>query len=209
MRLSEHQIKTTPAPSKRTSLSDGRGLELRMTPSGKRTWSLLYPYDGKKQRYTIGDYPAVRLKEARLLADKLRNQVAHGKNPQDVKRTARNVNSVTVTWCYEQFLKRYLQPHLRTWKIYDRRLTVDVLPALGNKDIRYVKKADIIKIIDGITDRNAPILANRVLQYTSKFFKWCVGRGYIEHNPAINIPKPAREHSRERVLSLAEARSIY
>ncbi|MDA8882063.1 Arm DNA-binding domain-containing protein [Alphaproteobacteria bacterium] len=161
MRLSEHQIKTTPAPLKRTSLSDGRGLELRMTPSGKRTWSLLYPYDGKKQRYTIGDYPAVRLKEARLLADKLRNQVAHGKNPQDLKRTARNANTVTVTWCYEQFLKSYLQPHLRTWKIYDRRLTVDVLPTLGNKDIRYVKKADIIKIIDGITDRNASILANR------------------------------------------------
>jgi integrase len=136
-------------------------------------------------------------------------KVAHGKNPQDIKRTARNANSVTVTWCYEQFLKRYLQPHLRTWKIYDRRLTVDVLPALGNKDIREVKKADIIKIIDGITDRNAPILANRVLQYMSKFFKWCVGRGYIEHNPTINIPKPAREHSRERVLNLAEARSIY
>ena len=136
-------------------------------------------------------------------------KVAHGKNPQDIKRTARNVNSVTVTWCYEQFLKRYLQPHLRTWKIYDRRLTVDVLPALGNKDIREVKKADIIKIIDGITDRNAPILANRVLQYMSKFFKWCVGRGYIEHNPTINIPKPAREHSRERVLNLAKARSIY
>jgi len=72
-----------------------------------------------------------------------------------------------------------------------------------------VKKADIIKIIDGITDRNAPISPNRVLQYTSEFFKWCVGRGYIEHNAAINISKPAREHSRERVLSLAEARSIH
>ena len=209
MRLSEQQIKATPPPTRRTTLSDGRGLELRMTPSGKRTWSLLYPFNGKKQRFTIGDYPAVKLKEARLLADKLRNQVAHGQNPQELKRKARNANIVTVNWCYEQFLVRYLQSQLRTWQEYNRRIRADVLPSLGKKDIRQVQKADIIKIIDAITDRDAPVLANRVLQYTSKFFKWCIGRGYIEHNPAASIPKPAKEKSRERVLSLAEARSIY
>ena len=104
---------------------------------------------------------------------------------------------------------RYLQSQLRTWQEYNKRIRADVLPSLGKKDIRQVQKADIIKIIDAITDRDAPVLANRVLQYTSKFFKWCIGRGYIEHNPAANIPKPAKETSRERVLSLAEARSIY
>lgn len=209
MRLSEYEIKATPTPIKRSTLSDGRGLELRMTPSGKRTWSLLYPFNGKKQRFTIGDYPAVKLKEARLIADKLRNQVAHGQNPQELKRKARNANIVTVNWCYDQFLVRYLKPQLRTWQEYDKRISADVLPSLGKKDIRQVQKADIIKIIDAITDRDAPVLANRVLQYTSKFFKWCIGRGYIEYNPAANIPKPAKETSRERVLSLAEARSIY
>ena len=71
-----------------------------------------------------------------------------------------------------------------------------------------VQKADIIKIIDGITDRDAPVLANRVRQCTSKSFKWCIGRGYIEQNPSDNIPKPAKEKSRERVLSLAEAQAI-
>ena len=205
MRLSEQQIKATPTPIRRTTLSDGRGLELRMTPSGKRTWSLLHPFNGKKQRFTIGDYPAVKLKEARLIADKLRNQVAHGQNPQELKRRARNANIVTVLWCYEQFLVRYLQPQLRTWQEYVRRIRADVLPFVGKRDISQVQKADIIKIIDGITDRDAPVLANRVLQYTSKFFKWCIGRGYIEQNPAGNIPKPAKEKSRERVLSLAEA----
>ena len=209
MRLSEQQIKATPTPIRRTTLSDGRGLELRMTPSGKRTWSLLYPFNGKKQRFTIGDYPTVKLKEARLIADKLRNQVAHGQNPQELKRRARNANTITVLWCYEQFLVRYLQPQLRTWQEYDRRIRADVLPFVGKRDIRQVQKADIIKIIDGITDRDAPVLANRVLQYTSKFFKWCIGRGYIEQNPASNIPKPAKEKSRERVLSLAEAQAIY
>ena len=209
MKLSEQQIKATITPDKRTSLSDGRGLELRLTPDGTRTWSLLYRHDGIKHRYTIGQYPSLKLKDARLIADKLRHQVALGTNPQTQKKEARNSNIVSVAWCYEQFLKRYLQPQLRTWQEYDRRIKADILPNLGKKDIRKIQKADIIKIIDSITDRNAPVLANRVLQYTSKFFKWCIGRGYIEHNPAADIPKPTKEKSRERVLSLTEARAIY
>ena len=209
MKLSEQQIKATTTPDKRISLSDGRGLELRLTPDGTRTWSLLYRHEGVKHRYTIGQYPSIKLKDARLIADKLRHQVALGTNPQTKKKEARNSNIVSVAWCYEQFLKRYLQPRLRTWQEYDRRINADILPTLGKKDIRKIQKADIIKIIDSITDRNAPVLANRVLQYTSKFFKWCIGRGYIEHNPAADIPKPTKEKSRERVLSLTEARVIY
>ena len=58
-------------------------------------------------------------------------------------------------------------------------------------------------------DRGAPVLANRVLQYISKFLKWCVGRGYIENSPALNIPKPAKESSKERVLGLEEVRAIF
>ena len=209
MKLSEQQIKAIATPDKRISLSDGRGLELRLTPDGTRTWSLLYRHEGVKHRYTIGQYPSIKLKDARVIADKLRHQVALGTNPQTQKKEARNSNIVSVAWCYEQFLKRYLQPQLRTWQEYDRRIKADILPSLGKKDIRKIQKADIIKIIDSITDRNAPVLANRVLQYTSKFFKWCIGRGYIEHNPAADIPKPTKEKSRERVLSLTEARAIY
>lgn len=209
MKLSESQIKATPTPLKRISLSDGRGLELRMTTDGSHTWSLLYRYNGKKQRFTIGPYPSVKLKDARKLADKLRCQVANGQNPQELKRIKHRTNINTVLGCYEQFFRRYLQVQLRSWKVYDARIKADILPVIGHKDIKKVLKSDIINIIDSIHDRNAPVLANRVLQYSSTFFKWCVGRGYIEINPAANIPKPAKERSRERVLSVAETRLIY
>ena len=58
-------------------------------------------------------------------------------------------------------------------------------------------------------DRGASVRANRVLQYISKFLKCCVGRGFIENSPALNIPKPAKESSRERVLGLEEVRAIF
>ncbi len=209
LKLTERCIQSIKPPKKRTSLSDGRGLELRVTPDLKLTWSLIFRFNGKKTRYTIGAYPSVKLKDARVLADKLRSQIAHGINPQQQKLEARNCNSILVNDCYKQFLERHLKQNLRTWDEYDRRMRSDVLPAIGQKDIRALTKANLLKIIDAIMDRNAPVLANRVLQYMSKFFKWCVGRGYLDNNPVQGIPKPAKERSRERVLSLAEVTAIY
>ena len=196
-------------PEERVSLSDGRGLELRVTPELNSTWSFTYRFDGKKTRYTIGPYPSVKLKHARVIADKLRNQIANGVNPQQRKLQARNPNNVLVLECYNQFLERYLKENLKTWKEYDRCMRSDFIPAVGRKDVTKVQKTDLLKIIDGIMDRKAPVLANRMLRYISKFFKWCVGRGYLETNPAHGIPKPAKERSRERVLSLDEVSAIY
>ena len=209
LRLTERQIQSMAPPEQRVSLSDGRGLELLVTPELNSTWSFTYRFDGRKTRYTIGPYPSVKLKDARVIADKLRNQIANGVNPQQKKLQARKPDNVLVSDCYNQFLERYLKENLKTWKEYDRRMRCDFIPAVGRKDITKLQKTDLLKIIDRIMDRKAPVLANRMLQYMSKFFNWSVGRGYLETNPAHGIPKPAKERSRERVLSLDEVRAIY
>ena len=209
LRLTERQIQSMAPPTKRVSLSDGRGLELRVTPELKSTWSFTYRFDGRKTRYTIGPYPAVKLKDARGIADMLRNQIAKGLDPQQRKLQARNPNNILVLECYVQFLERYLKENLKTWAEYDRRMRADFIPAVGQKDITKLQKTELLKIIDRIMDRKAPVLANRMLQYMSRFFKWCVGRGYLEANPAHGIPKPAKERSRDRVLSLNEVKAIY
>lgn len=94
-------------------------------------------------------------------------------------------------------------------KIFDRRIKAKIRLALSKKDIKQVQKADFIKIIDNITDRNAPILANLVLQYTYKFFNWCIERGYLRQNPAANISKPAKQRPRNHFLRLGEDHFFY
>ena len=37
----------------------------------------------------------------------------------------------------------------------------------------------------------------------------CVGRGYINYNVSQDIPKPAKEKPRDRVLSIKEIQMIY
>ena len=48
--------------------SVARGLSLRVTANGVKTWCFNCTRDGKRARFTIGSYPAASLAEARRLA---------------------------------------------------------------------------------------------------------------------------------------------
>ena len=84
----------------------------------------------------------------------------------------------------------------------------DVLPYVGETELAELDKATIRAVIRRITARGRMVLANRVLQYISRMLTWAVGVGYISTNPASDIPKPAKEQARERVLTMDEVRAI-
>jgi len=209
MKLTNQTISSSSSDNSKRPLRDGRGLELRTSQSGHRSWSLLYWFAGKKYRYTIGSYPAVTLKHARQIADGLRAQLADGTNPQLIKKAAAAEADLTISYCYEDFLVRHLRAKLKSWREYDRAMRKDFLARFEKRPITAVNKNDLIKMLDQIKGRGASIHANRVLQYVKRFFGWCVEMDYIDANPAHTIPKPSKEAVRDHVLSLDELQKIY
>ena len=160
-------------------------------------------------KYTIGTYPDISLKDARARSTTLRATIQAGNDPQYAKRLARLPASTTVTECFNEYLHDYLKLHLKSWPEYERAMRHDVLPFIGKTELKTLDKAVIRSVIRRITERGRMVLANRVLQYISKMLKWAVGVGYIDRNPAADIPKAAKERPRERVLSLDEVREGY
>ena len=210
MKLTDRQIRTSKAPtSGRLTLTDGCGLQLRITSSNKRSWSLQYRHQGRMLKYTIGSYPDVSLKDARTRSQELRCAVQAGQNPQADKIAARRADKLSVCDCFEEYLITHLKVHLKSWPEYERAMRKDVLPHIGSVALTDLDKAQIRLVISKIIGRGATTLANRVLQYISKMLKWAVGVGYLDANPASDIPKPAKEQSRERSLTLDEIRAIH
>ena len=159
-------------------------------------------------KYTIGTYPDISLKDARARSTTLRATIQAGNDPQYAKRLARLPASTTVTECFDEYLRDYLKLHLKSWPEYERAMRRDVLPFIGKTELKTLDKAAIRSVIRRITERGRMVLANRVLQYISKMLKWAVGVGYIDKNPAADIPKAAKERPRERVLTLDEVRAV-
>ena len=115
--------------------------------------------------------------------------------------------STTVTECFDEYLRDCLKLHLKSWPEYGRAMRRDVMPFIGKTELKTLDKVAIRSVIRRITERGRMVLANRVLQYISKMLKWAVSVGYIDKNPAADIPKAAKERPTD-FLSLDEVRTI-
>jgi len=208
MHLTQQIIRDTLSPDKgRITLTDGRGLQLRITSSGKRTWSLQYRFNGRMLKTTIGEWPAVSVSDARKLADAERLKLAQGVDPQTEKKNAKH-KGLSFQSAWEMFDALYIsEKKSKTAREYRRSAKADILPRFKHLALKDVTKADIVALIDSIHKR-APVMANRTLALISKFYSWCLGKDYVERNLALGIPK-VKEQSRDRVLTLEELRTIY
>jgi integrase len=72
-----------------------------------------------------------------------------------------------------------------------------------------VSKGDVVRLLDAIMDRGAPIQANRTLALVRKVFNFAVAEGYLERSPAHGIPARAVERVRTRVLESREISELW
>ena len=88
MPLTDTAIRSAKPQNKPIKLSDGGGLYLEVAPSGGKWWRLKYRIDGKEKRISLGTYPDITLKEARLKHAETRKQLANGIDPSEMKKVA-------------------------------------------------------------------------------------------------------------------------
>jgi len=64
--LTEIGVKTAKAEDKQYKLYDKKGLYLIVTPGGGKYWRFDYTFQGRRKTISLGVYPEVTLKEARV-----------------------------------------------------------------------------------------------------------------------------------------------
>jgi integrase len=187
-----------------------RGLMLRVTPNGVKTWSYRYSRksDSKRIRMTIGQYPAFTLSEARDEALKIMGEVARRQDP--AKERKRGDRSVPRT--FGELAARYLTDHAakkRSGFKDEQMLKKDVLPLLEGEPLGEIKRVDITMILDGVVRRGAEIQANRVFEVIQRVFGFAVEKGFMEVSPVLKMKAPSKPRSRTRKLSHDELRIFW
>ena len=210
MPLTDAIIKATQHnPSCRIALTDGDGLQLRISTKDKRSWSLQYRFHGSMKKLTLGNWPSISCIKARKLANDARYAIARDIDPQEDKRQAK-VQKLKLREVWEMYDQMHIAMNVKekTAQDYRRNAAKDILPKLGRLNIDEIGKAVVVRLVDNVAMR-APVMANRTLGLLKHFFDWSVGRGHIDTNPTLGIPKAIKEAPRQRVLSLLEMRNIY
>lgn len=183
------------------------GLVLRVTPAGARTWAIRYRHRGWLRRLTIGSADAISLAEARDRARDVLTEASRGADPAQAKQDGRKAE--TFGDLATTYIDKHARPRKRSWKADDNLLRNKVLPKWRHRAIADITRQDVIRMVEGVAEAGAPVVANRVAALLSKVFAFALDRDLVTASPAVRIPRPGVEQARDRVLSESELRDLW
>lgn len=186
-----------------------KGFGVKVTPRGRKVFLAMHRpkgHVGAAKKYTIGTYGEWTVQQAREKAREILVESSKGTDLGAKERAEkRRLASDRINDLVDQFLEKHASQN-RTGDETKRILHRELTPKFGKRSIHGLTKHDVISILEDITKRGSPIMANRTLAAIRKFLNWCVSRGVIESSPAQGVDAQARERSRDRILATDETR---
>lgn len=195
-----------------------KGLCLRVSETNRKTWCVVYRFNGRVRRYTLGVYPLIGLADARQRATFALREVSAGSDPSAVKIQVRHAET------FSDLAKDYMEYHARFKKRgdEDRRLLfgsphkkrtgktphVPLVKRWGTMKVRDITRRDVRALLD-LTATKSPVMANRILALVRKMFNFAIERDCLDVNPCHMVKRVVREKPRDRVLTEDEIRLVW
>lgn len=209
MPLTDAAIRAARPADKPRKLFDGEGLYLEVAPSGGKWWRLKYRWAGREKRLSLGTYPDVPLLEARRRRDDARRALAAGADPSAQRKTEKLAAGAAAGNTFEAAARAWHASWQRTRSQKHaaqvmRRMELDLFPRLGALPVTSIKAPDIVAAAKAVEKRGAHDLARRAIQIAGQVFRYAIGHGLAEHNPARDIEpgdvlQPVAEQNYARV----------
>jgi integrase len=194
-----------------------KGLSLRVTSNGVKTWALRYRTPaGAQRRLTLGGYPALSLSKARGEAIKALGAVAVERDPAKEKQierrkkrkdVAEKPQTVAALWTlYEREVLPQKRERTQDYQIW--LWTKHLKPRLGGNELATLDRASARTALKEIGEA-APTTANRALALLRHMLNYAVAEEYMTASPLAAVGALFSEASRERVLNDAELRAFW
>ncbi len=209
MKLTDSIIKAAKPKDKRYNLADGKGLVLFIEPSGSKFWRFRYKFQGKENTLSLGEYPNVKLAEARQEHARFKELLAKGIDPSENRKEEKQQAAIAAANSFESVARQWWNhwKHDKTERHAGytiRRMEADIFPAVGAKPVNDITAAQLIAMIRKVESRGALDIAKRVLTQCGQVMRYAVAHGMAERNPAADIKpadvlKPAKKTNHARL----------
>ena len=202
--------------SKQTNFNDVganrvRGLALRVSPSGTRTWVVTARRPGKKHpsRYKLGDLREYTLTEAREVATEYKKKFRHGEDPVreqvDRKKEARRLETSggVLAALIDEFNQHHVSDKKPTTQKDYRRHIERIRKKWSDRSTDSIQVHDVIEWMDQ-EKSISPANARQLHAIGRMLFSFGIERGRLSNNPFADINPPKMPKSRDRWLDEGE-----
>ncbi|GAL13913.1 phage integrase [Vibrio astriarenae] len=192
--LTNTQVKQAKPKEKEYSLSDGDGLELRISKAGSKRWIFKYysPTTSKRTNLSFGKYPEVSLAQAReqrrltreLLVLNIDPKAQRDAQKAEAKQNSANtLESVAIEWL-DKKRKQITADHATDIL---RSLEIHAFPVLGNVPVTDITAPRAIEALRPLEAQGKLETVKRVVQRLNEVMNYAVNTGLVHANPLIGI----------------------
>jgi len=187
--------------AKAYKLTDGGGLYLEVTPAGGKHWRYRFRINGKETIFTLGDYPALPVAEAREKHQTARKLVKAGINPTTQKKADQAARRYESANTFAAVAQEWFEAKSGDWSEgYAGHVKVilanDINRYIGDLPIKDIKTPTVYEVIRRIEKRQAPTRAILARQIIGSVFKLAI----LTHRAEFNVADPIKGEIARRVV---------
>ncbi len=205
-------IEGVKASEKETRYTDAKtpGLTLAVKPpssrkrDGAKLWRYRYMLGGKAKMLSLGEYPVVSLKEARDKAYEIRKSLDDGVDPSQERKLGKqfagktSFRAIAEAWLDDRTENKWEASHAKRNR---ERLSNNLFPVFGEKDINALTLADFDKAFLPIKRRGALETAHRICAIAIEILSYAARFRYLQDKNLIfdlqqykkeDLPKPVK-----------------
>jgi integrase len=206
MRLTKSEIAKLPLPAAGQAFYRDdklRGLAVRVTARGTKSFVLEKLIHRKVRRITLGRCDALQVEVARKQAQRLLGQIAEGRDPaSERKRTA--ASSITLDDVFAEYLE---QRGLRPKSIADYRRVVEVaLVDWRQKPLSSITRDGVSRRFTRLRDKHGPAWANLSMRVLRALFNFAAGKYADEAGKSPFAANPVRVLSQTKAWAKIDRR---
>lgn len=194
--LTNTQVKQAKAGDKEVTLSDGGGLQLRIKPSGSKSWIFKYyvPITKKRTNISFGSYPAVSLAQARQKRSEATALLAQNIDPKahqlNLEQEARiNLENTFAAFAIQYLALKEQNTRPSTHQKREQMLNKYLLPTIGQTPITDIKPLLMKAVLAPIAQEGKIETVKRLCIIANEIMRLAVVNGAIELNPIAEITK--------------------
>jgi integrase len=200
MALTDIEIKSAKAGARIVKLSDGKGLQLHVMPTGSKLWRYAFRFHGVQKTLALGSYPDITLAAARRLHAEAMDLLATGVDPaaakQATKRRAATEAGNTFNTLADELIAKKRREKLKGVTISRNEwLLASARQALGTRPIKDITAGDILSVLREVEKRERYDTALRLRATIGQVFRLAVAIGVADNDPtfalrgALTVPK--------------------
>lgn len=201
--ISDAALRAAKPAEKSYKIAAGGGLYLEVTPTGSKLWRWKYRLHGKENRFAIGRYPEIPLKEAREAAEAARKQVKEGQHPAQQKQINRLLAARDQKNTFEAIAREWVEG--RDWEEVTKKRRLNMLervvfPHIGKFPAKQIVSEQILHILNQAAENNGISVANEAKRTTASVFGLAIATLRAKHDPVHPVrdalPKNKTQHKR-------------